>query len=377
MKRVVVNGANGFIASNFIHELLSQGYEVIALVRSENDLLSKQKMVKALKEVSNAEDLRYENLHVYNYALLETDFSLTAKSLTDIFGRDVDYFHFAANLKFSEKKKEEIFSTNVNGVENSIKVFLKYASTSSRFFFISTAYSCGNTTSVFEERFYSNEDISSFRNYYEQSKRYAENIIKGYIDNKSLNAYIIRPSQVVGNSKTGVTKTDFGIFDFTKRISRLAFRYPGESIRIKADSEATQNLIPIDTIVHYLMHTVSNAELPRIMNFVAKTSMKNSDIINCISDEIPITIIPNKVLERETMSSLERLLDISMSFTGHYCETNINFETTNIDKLITTRGNEITYKSLQMMIGYFIHNSQKNLKPLNAYSYEESEADNY
>jgi len=362
MKRIVINGANGFIASNFIFELLNQGYEVVALVRSESDLLSRQKMVNALMEIKGEGGFKDENLKVYNYSLLETGFFMTSNQLAEIFSRDVDYYHFAASLKFSEKTKDEIFLTNISGVENSIKVFLKNASINSRFFFISTAYSCGNAISIFEEKFYSNEDISNFRNYYEQSKRYAENVIKKYVQDKALNAYIIRPSQVVGNSITGVTKTDFGIFDFTKRICSLAYRYPNETCRIKTDPDATQNLIPIDTVVYYLMHTVTSAKLPRIMNFVAKHSIKNSDIIKSICEILPITIIPYKLLEERDMTIIERLVNIKMSFTGEYCETRIQFDTAGVDKLVSTNGNEITYESLQKMMNYFIGNFQKRVK---------------
>src|SRR5690625_7575781 len=112
-------------------------------------------------------------------------------------------------------------------------VFLQCASPNSRFFFISTAYTCGKTEERFEERFYANADISHFRNYYEQSKRFAENLVKEYIEQKSLKAHILRLSQVVGNIKTGVTKTNYGIFDFVKELYNLLKGYQGSPIVIK------------------------------------------------------------------------------------------------------------------------------------------------
>lgn len=359
MKRIIINGANGYIASNFINELLTQDYDVIALVRGDNNLSSRQRMVNALKEIYNGTKIDYKNLKVYNYDLLEKDFSISQKHLVNIFNKEADYYHFAASLKYSEKTKDEIFATNIKGVENSIKVFLKYASVGSRFFFISTVYSCGKMTARFEEKFYNNEDISSFRNYYEQSKRFAENVIKKHIEDDGLTAHIIRPSQVVGNSETGITKTDFGIFDFTKRVSSLAYRYPGETVRVKVDPDSTQNLLPIDTVVYYLMQTIMIDKLPAIMNFVAKQPVKNSDIIQCICDILPMNIISNKQLDKNSLVPLERLIDISMSFTGDYCDTNLQFDTTNLDKIVSTNGNEITIKSLQQMLYYFVNNFQK------------------
>lgn len=37
MKKIVIAGANSFVASHFVHELLVQGFDVIALVRGSSD----------------------------------------------------------------------------------------------------------------------------------------------------------------------------------------------------------------------------------------------------------------------------------------------------------------------------------------------------
>lgn len=353
MKRIIVNGANGYLASNFVYDLLSQNYEVIALVRGVSDEAARDRMLEALSKLSADQTLSYDNLTVYSYALLEDDFSMTAERLVDVFDLAADYYHFAASLKFSEKAKDEIFRTNISGVENSINVFQKNARQDARFFFISTAYSCGAKEGAFEEKFYNNEGISGFRNYYENSKRYAENIIRERIED-GVDAHIIRPSQVVGSRKTGVTKTDFGIFDFTKRVSSLASRYPGESIRIKVNPSSTQNLIPIDTIVYYLMQTVLIEKLPTIINFVAKNPIKNSVIIDHLNTLLPINIKPRDFLDKSKLTPLERIVNIGMSFTGDYVDTNINFSTTNLDTISKGKDVEITDESLKQMINYFV-----------------------
>ena len=356
MKKIIINGANGFVASNFIYELLNQDYEVVALVRGNSNEHAKQRMLNSLEKLSNGNYNNRKKLTVYNYSLLDKDFLIPTEYLPDIFRREVDYFHFAASLKYNEKTKDEIFKTNIDGVENSIDVFQRNATKSSRFFYISTAYSCGRTIEKFEERFYENEDISVFRNYYEQSKRFAENIIRKHIEADGLNAYVLRPSQVVGNNSTGVTKTDFGIFDFTKRVCNLAVRFPNETVKIIANPDSTQNLIPIDTVACYLMSIVETQNLPRVINLVAKQSVRNSEIINYINETLPINIISCKQLAKHSMTSLERLIDIGMSFTGEYCNVNLVFDTTNLDATIAIEADEITQDSLRKMLGYFIGN---------------------
>ncbi len=361
MKRIIVNGANGYVASHFIGELLAQKYEVIALVRGNKKCSAHDRMNVALSEVTDNKDAVPGNLKIYSYSLLSEDFGMTKKQLKEIFSGNVDYFHFAASLKYDFKSREEIFQTNIDGVENSITVFSQYASRDSRFFFISTAYSCGNNPSLFEEIFYGNEDISRFRNYYEQSKRFAENVVKKYMEAHSLDGHIIRLSQVVGNNHTGITRTDYGIFDFAKRIYNLANRYPGKTVRVCFDPESTQNLIPIDTVTHYLMKTVETPEVPVIMNFVGKNAIRNIHIIDSLNKLLPINIVPDKSLQKKEMDSFERIISIGMSFTSSYTGTNIFFDTTNLEKIVRQTDNEVTGQSVFRMLKYFINNlsSQK------------------
>ncbi|MGQ1891824.1 SDR family oxidoreductase [Thermophagus sp. OGC60D27] len=356
MKRIIVNGANGYVASHFVNELLSQGYEVIALVRGNGSLSSGERVEQALIQINNGKLQLNGNLSVYNYSLVEKDFSLTHECLRDIFSQEVDYFHFAASLKYDEKSKEEILSTNVQGLENSVAVFKEYATDASRFFFVGTAYSCGKINEVFEEKFYPDRDVSSFRNYYEWSKRLAENVLQKHIERDQLRGYVIRLSQVAGNNVTGETRTDYGIFDFAKRVHRLAKGYPGRIIRAKVAPEGTQNLIPINTVVDYLLQTVQRKDIPVIMNFVAKKPVKNRYLISSLNKLIPLTIIPDPGLEHSDMNSLERLMAVGMSFTGSYSNLDIRFDTSKRDEVIVRGEDNMDELTVYKMLSWFIEN---------------------
>lgn len=356
MKTIIINGANGYVASHFINKLLQQKYRVIALVRPGIKISPTERMEEALAESSDGEYLNMANLKVFGYSLLHKDFLIPQGQLEDMFSEEVDYFHFAASLKFDFKSKAEIFETNVGGVENSIRVFSKFAQSNSRFFFIGTAYSCGRFSGLFEEKFYPNKEIKYFRNYYEQSKRSAENLVKESIGNGGLNGHVIRLSQVVGNNKTGVTKTDYGIFDFAKRIHSLAFRNPNQTVRVHVDPDSTQNLIPIDTVVNYLLRTVQVKHLPVIMNFIAKKQIKNIQIIKSISRLLPINIVPKQQLARHEMNALERIISAGMAFTDSYTDTNLEFGTSNLDKILMIDGEEANENSVHKMLEYFIDN---------------------
>ncbi|MGQ7868586.1 SDR family oxidoreductase [Sunxiuqinia sp. sy24] len=356
MKKIIINGANGYIAANFINKLLLQNYKIIALVRTNKKFTAQERMQSALTEINKGQKINTQNLEVYDYALGNENFALQAEQLKEIFSSEVDYFHFAASLKYDSKSKDEIFTTNLDGLKNSIKVYSTYAQKTSRFVFISTAYSCGKFDGLFKEKFYDNEAISSFRNYYEQSKRFAENILKNEIKTNGLNARIIRLSQVIGNNETGITNTDYGIFDFAKRIHSLASRHPNHKVRVRVDPEATQNLIPIDTVVNYLIRTVEVYDAPVIMNFIARKSTRNSHIIDSLNKLLPIQLIPTKDLNPQELTALERIISIGMSFTGSYTDINILFDTTNLEKLGLSAENEANEDSVFSMLEYFIQN---------------------
>ncbi len=353
MRTIIINGANGYVASNFINNLLKSDYMVIALVRA-NKQDPEERMNDVLAHINDGKDINTANLEVYEYSLLDNNFSMNKNVLKSIFSNDVDYFHFAASLKFDKKSVDEIFSTNIDGVKNSIQVFSDYATCNSRFFYIGTAYSCGKFTGLFEEKFYANKDISAFRNYYEQSKRFAENIVKENIEKNKLNGHIIRLSQVVGNKRTGVTKTDYGIFDFAKRIYSLANRYPNEIARVHVDPESTQDLIPIDTVTEHLTKVVEKKDIPVIMNFVSKNPIRNSFIIETINQLAPIHIIPLRNLERNDMNPIERLISAGMSFTESYAFTNVSFDTLQRDKFMKCMETGPDNNSIAKMLYYFI-----------------------
>ena len=319
-------------------------------------------MNDAFALLNDGEDINTVNLEVYNYSLLDNDFAMDKNILKSIFSSSIDYFHFAASLKYDEKSEDEIFSTNIEGIENSIKVFSKYATTSSRFFYIGTAYSCGRINGIFEEKFYENKDISAFRNYYEQSKRFAENIVKENIERNGLNAHIIRLSEVVGNHETGITKTDYGIFDFTQKIYRLATRYPNEVVRVHIDPDSTQNLIPIDTVTKHLTQVVEETKVPGIMNFVSNKSIQNSHIIKTLNQLLPINIIPLKKIDRSDMNPIERLIAVGMSFTESYINTNLSFDTRKRDRFIQYAETGPSNDSVYKMLEHFIKNLSEKKK---------------
>jgi nucleoside-diphosphate-sugar epimerase len=59
MKTVIINGANGYVASNFICNLLKQDYKVIALVRA-NKQDPEDRMNDALANINEGIEIDYQ-----------------------------------------------------------------------------------------------------------------------------------------------------------------------------------------------------------------------------------------------------------------------------------------------------------------------------
>lgn len=353
MQKIIINGANGFVASNFILELLKRNYEVVALVRNGKKHPAQQRMQHVLKEISENKNMDFSNLKVFDYSLTEEDYSLEKSHIETIFKGTVQFFHFAASLKFSAKDKKKIFGTNVDGLKNSIRFFEKNARAGSRFIFISTAYSCGKFSGVFEEKFYPEEEKSHFRNYYEQSKRVAENVMKESFESGRLNGHVVRLSQVVGNSKTGITKTSYGIFDLAKRLYKISLRHCGEDLRLRVDPDGTQNLIPIEKVVDSLVKIAEVNVLPAIINLTSKTGVKNKTISDCMSRHLALNLFPDKNLKPKNMNTLEKIIARGMSFTGKYSHINLLFDNSNLERILQTEAEDVSKQSLCKMMKYY------------------------
>lgn len=67
MQKIIVNGANGYVASHFVSELLKNDCQVVALVRAPSKATSEQRLKNVLAEIDSETD--FSNLKVFGYSL--------------------------------------------------------------------------------------------------------------------------------------------------------------------------------------------------------------------------------------------------------------------------------------------------------------------
>jgi nucleoside-diphosphate-sugar epimerase len=191
-----LTGATGFLGSHLMASMLSKGYRIIILGRSNKEEKLKDRIFKLLKwfGIENlAGKLEFTDIDLLKpmLGLKESEYRQLC-SITD------QIIHCASDTSFSERKREIVFKSNVASLDS----ILEFASDShsDHFHYISTAYVAGNSVTFCKEILSS---AKSFTNVYEESKATAENIISQYCTKNSIRLSIIRPSIVYGDSQTG------------------------------------------------------------------------------------------------------------------------------------------------------------------------------
>ena len=174
-----VTGANGFIGSHLVRELLKRGYEVRCLVRHTSDLSA----LRGLK-----------------LALYVGDVRESATLITPL--KNVNYvFHLAAELMVTSR--EEFEQTNTRGTINLLEATEKVASqTIERFLFVSSQAAAGpapDPTPIDEDS--PLKPIS----WYGTSKQKAEDAVHGYAER--LPVTIVRPAAVYGPREREFSQT--------------------------------------------------------------------------------------------------------------------------------------------------------------------------
>lgn len=221
MPKALVTGANGFIGSHLVRELLKRGYQVNGLVRHTGDLSSLAGLPVALfiGDVRDPESL-----------------------VTPM--QDVEYvFHLAAELMVTTRQAFE--ETNTQGTVHMLQAAERHAAGRlKRFLLVSSQAAAGpadDPTPIDERR--APRPIS----WYGMSKMRAEEAVRAYADR--LPVTIVRPSAVYGERETDISQSYPLVLRRLQPVVGLKANYAvmvyvGDLVRGIADaaeSEATLN----------------------------------------------------------------------------------------------------------------------------------------
>ncbi|MEA2332330.1 MAG: hypothetical protein QOH58_2468 [Thermoleophilaceae bacterium] len=229
MGDVLLTGATGFVGRELLERYLERdNRHVHALVRAPDD------------EAAAARLPRHERLSAVPADIERPGLGLEGRRADALAERVSTVIHCAASVSF-DLGLEASRRVNVDGTRRVAELAERCAGGGTgldRLSYVSTAYVAGAHGGVFDE---DGLDVGqSFRNPYEQSKFEAERLLRKRADGLPLQ--VLRPSIVVGDSRTGWTSSFNVLYPPLKAFAR------GAIPALPARRGAPVDVVPVDYV---------------------------------------------------------------------------------------------------------------------------------
>jgi thioester reductase-like protein len=224
MGAVLLTGATGFVGKEILHRFLDRGRRVFALVRAKDDHAAAARLSPHARLSAVAGDIERPGL-----GLAAPTAAALAEEVTTV-------VHCAASVSF-DLSLADSRRVNVDGTRHVLEL-AKRCERLERLSYVSTAYVAGEPRRLFQE----NElDVGQrFRNPYERSKFEAERMLRERADGLPLQ--VLRPSIVVGDSRTGRTSSFNVLYGPLKAFAR------GAIPAIPARRSSPVDIVPVDYV---------------------------------------------------------------------------------------------------------------------------------
>jgi long-chain acyl-CoA synthetase len=229
MGDVLLTGATGFVGRELLARLLERGdRRVHALVRAPDDRAADDRLP------------RHRRLSVWAADIERPGLGLDGRRADALAESVSTVIHCAASVSFS-LGLEESRRVNVEGTRRMAELAERCAGSGdglARFSYVSTAYVAGAHSGAFAE-----DDLDvgqSFRNPYERSKFEAERLLRERA--AGLPLQVLRPSIVVGDSRTGWTSSFNVLYPPLRAFAR------GAIPALPARRGAPVDVVPVDYV---------------------------------------------------------------------------------------------------------------------------------
>src|ERR1035437_9266654 len=229
---ILVTGATGFLGVQLVHELLDrQPHAKLALLI--RDRPGKSDHQRADLIVPPAQRTRVQ---VYSGDVVQPHCGLDAAVWQRLSAETTRVIHCAATVRF-DHSLDEARRINVEGTRRMLDFAAGMRQLRS-LAYVGTAYVAGERAGLVRE---SELDVGqSYRNTYEQTKAEAEALVRSRLG--SLPGVILRPSIIVGDSRTGATSSFKMMYWPLKIYARRLWR------TVPGYLDAVLDIVPVDYV---------------------------------------------------------------------------------------------------------------------------------
>ncbi len=231
-----MTGFPGFLAGKLVERLAKPDTQFFLLVQEAFN----EKALGGVQRIAEKTNIPLRNFVILKGDITEPNLGLTEPDLDIVIRETTDLYHLAAVYDLSVKK-ELAYRVNVEGTKNVNDIVTRIENLS-RYNYISTCYVAGNR----DDRIYENElrHDKGFRNYYEETKYFAEVEVENLKDEFPVTIY--RPSVVCGDSVTGKTAKYDGIY----YVITFLLKFPEVFRLVNVGNDNVRlNLVPVDFVV--------------------------------------------------------------------------------------------------------------------------------
>lgn len=233
-------GFLGFIGKRLVRDLLDQAPDTRFFFLVQSKFVDEA--TQAITEIAKSHPGLFAQSEILAGDLTEENFALTKKDLATIQDKATEIWHLAAvyNLSISE---QTAFRINVEGTRRILEL-AKSLKTLDRFVYFSTCFVSGTRKGLILEN--ELDRGQSFKNHYESTKFEAEVMVREAMN--EIPTIIIRPSVVIGDSKTGETDKFDGPYYFLRALAKIAKRGNASKIKLPlvGNKDVFFNLVPVD-----------------------------------------------------------------------------------------------------------------------------------
>jgi nucleoside-diphosphate-sugar epimerase len=326
---IALTGATGFLGSHLMASLLSDGYRIIILGRSNNKESLNERISRLLRWFGIVE--LAGQLEFVEIDFLKPLLGIPEAEYTWLCEKTEQIIHCASDTSFTERKRELVFKSNVNSLEGILDFALN---AQVKFFhYISTAYVAGANITICKEHLSSSSD---FINVYEESKALAENIIAEFCSKNNIHFTLLRPSVVYGDSHSGRSLRFNALYFPIQSVNYIREIYLNDiknndgkkskqsgifldeqgylflPLRIFLPKEGALNIIPVDYFVNATMKIIASAS-PGGIYHLTNNSHTKLELIAEYNEQFMkirgVEIIYGKPVDNDLRNPVEELFD--------------------------------------------------------------------